>query len=98
MTELIFQKELILTKQINQNNVCFVIIGYFLDKNFSYGPYLCDGCYNMTQKSTGFENIVHIKKSTYIIYFPYMNKHKAKKIITNFDLNDNMRSIMNCND
>ena len=23
---------------------------YFLDKNFSYGRYLCDGCYNMTQK------------------------------------------------
>ena len=21
---------------------------YFLDKNFSYGPYLCDGCYNLT--------------------------------------------------
>ena len=73
---------------------------YFLDKNFSYGPYLCDGCYNMTQKSAGFKNIaiVHIKKSTYIIYFPYMNKHKAKKIMTNFDLIDKMRSIMNCND
>ena len=100
MTELIFQKKLIFIRQINQNNVCFVIIGYFLDKNFSYGPYLCDGCYNMTQKSTGFKNIaiVHIKKSTYIIYFPCMNKYKAKKIITNFDLNDNMRSIMNCND
>ena len=24
---------------------------YFLDKNFSYGPYLCDGCYNIMQKS-----------------------------------------------
>ena len=23
---------------------------YFLDKSFSYAPYLCDGCYNMTQK------------------------------------------------
>ena len=23
---------------------------YFLDKNFSYGPYLCDGCYNIVQK------------------------------------------------
>ena len=23
---------------------------YFFDKSFSYGPYLCDGCYNMTQK------------------------------------------------
>ena len=20
---------------------------YFLDKNFNYGPYLCDGCYDM---------------------------------------------------
>ena len=22
---------------------------HFLDKNFSCGPYLCDGCYNITQ-------------------------------------------------
>ena len=24
---------------------------YFLDKHFSYGPYLCDDCYNILQKS-----------------------------------------------
>ena len=24
---------------------------YFLDKNYSYGPCLCDGCYNIMQKS-----------------------------------------------
>ena len=23
---------------------------YFLDKSFSYGPYLCDGCYKVMQK------------------------------------------------
>ena len=23
---------------------------YFLDKNFNYGPYLCDGCYDMSIK------------------------------------------------
>ena len=23
---------------------------YFLDKNFKYGLYLCDGCYNMSMK------------------------------------------------
>ena len=23
---------------------------YFLGKSFRYGPYLCDGCYNMMQK------------------------------------------------
>ena len=23
---------------------------YFLDKHFKYGPYLCDGCYDMSIK------------------------------------------------
>ena len=38
--------------------------GYFLDKSFSYGSYLCDGCYNMTQKCNKVKNIaiIHIKK------------------------------------
>ena len=35
---------------INQKSARSVIIGIFLDKSFSYGPYLCDGCYNMMQK------------------------------------------------
>ena len=37
---------------------------YFLDKSFSYGPYLCDGCYNITQKCNEFKNIaiIPIKK------------------------------------
>ena len=30
---------------------------YFLDKNFSYGPDLCDGCYDIMQKSIDFKNI-----------------------------------------
>ena len=38
---------------------------YFLNKNFSDGPYLCDGCYNIMQNSNDFKNIaiVPIKKS-----------------------------------
>ena len=38
---------------------------YFLDKSFSYGPYLCGGCYNMMQKCNKLKNIaiVHIKES-----------------------------------
>ena len=37
---------------------------YFLDYNFSYGPYLCNGCYNIMQQSNNFKNmaIVHVKK------------------------------------
>ena len=30
---------------------------HFLDKNFSNGSYLCDGCYNIMQKSIDFKNI-----------------------------------------
>ena len=35
---------------------------YVLDKNFSYGSYLCDGCYNMTQKCNKLKNIAIYKK------------------------------------
>ena len=85
MKELIFQMELMLICQINQKNVCSVIIGIFLDKNFSYGPYLCDGCYNIMQKSIDFKNItiVYVKKSACKIYFLYMSKREAKKLMTN---------------
>ena len=63
---------------------------YFLNKNFSYGPYLCDGGYNIMQNSNDFKNIaiVHVKKSAYRIYFLYMSKHEAKKLMTNSNLVD----------
>ena len=82
-----------LIEQINQKNVCFVIIGIF------YGPYTCDGCCDLVQRSTDFKNIaiVHIKKSVYRIYFPCMSKHEAKKLIKKYDLIDKTGNI-NCND
>ena len=65
---------------------------YFLDKNFSYGPYLCDGCYNIMQKSIDFKNIaiVYVKGIAYRIHFQYMNKHNAKILMTNSNLIDEM--------
>ena len=61
---------------------------YFLNKIFSYGPYLCDGCYNIVQKSIKFKNIaiVHLRESAYGIYFLYMSKRKAKKLMNNSNL------------
>ena len=54
---------------------------YFLNKTFSYGPYLCDGCYDLSQRSTDFKNIaiVRIKKSAYRIYFQHISKNEVKK-------------------
>ena len=72
---------------------------YYLNKNFSYGPFTCDGCYDIVQKSTDFKNIAiaWVKKSTYRIYFQNMSKHKAKKLMIKFDLIGKTRSIY-CND
>ena len=63
---------------------------YFLNKNVSYGPFLCDGCVNIVQKSNNFKNIVivRVKKSAYRIYFLGMNKHEAKKLMKNYNLID----------
>ena len=61
---------------------------YFLDKNFSYGPYLCNGCYNIVQKCNKLKNIaiVYVKKSAYRIYFLYMRE--VKELMTNSNLID----------
>ena len=46
---------------------------YFLEKSFSYGPYLCDGCYNMTQKCNKLKNIaiIRIKKTAQNLFSVY---------------------------
>ena len=63
---------------------------YFLNKNFSYGPYLCDSCYNIMQKCNKPKNIavVHVTKSVYRIFFLYMSKPEAKKLMNNSNLID----------
>ena len=62
---------------------------YFLDKNFSYGPYLCDGCCNTMQKCSKLKNIaVHVKESVYRISFLCLSKREAKKLMTNSNLID----------
>ena len=72
---------------------------YYLNKNFGYGPFTCDGCYNTVQKSADFKiiAIVHVKKSAYRIYFRDISKHKAKKLMHKFDLIGNTGDIY-CND
>ena len=74
----------------NLKECMFCHYWYYLDKDFTYGPYLCDGCYNIMQKSIDLKNIavVHIKKSAYRIYFLDMTKCEAKKVMANSSLTD----------
>ena len=80
----------------DRSNECMLChYWYFLNKNFSYGPYLCNGCYNIMQKSVDFKNIaiVRIKKDAYRIYFLCISKHEAKKLMINSNLIDKMRIL-----
>ena len=60
----------------------------FSDKNFSYEPYICNGCHNLIQKATSFDNgaIVSIKSYSYRIHFWYMNKNDAINKMKNSNL------------
>ena len=84
--------------KINESKECTLChYWYLLDKNFSYGPYLSDGCYNIMQKSNNFKNIaiLHVKKIAYRIYFRYMSKREAKKLMSNSNLIDKKGIIYN---
>ena len=60
---------------------------YFLDKNFNYEPYLCNGYHDLMQKKKkkNFNDvaIVSIKGSDYRIHFWYMNKNDAINLLNN---------------
>ena len=55
-------EEIDINKTNNSKECMICHYWYFLDKNFGYGPYLCNGCYNIMQKSADFKNIaiVHV--------------------------------------
>ena len=67
---------------------------YFLDKNFNYGPYLCDGCYDMSLKATNMKNlaIVYRGEQAYRINFKSMSKNDAFNLIKNSVIIDRRRT------
>ena len=58
---------------------------YFLDKNFSYGLYLCNDCYDMSLKAISMQNLAIIKHNGnhYRVNFAFMSKKKAFNLIKN---------------
>ena len=56
---------------------------YFLDKNFNYGPYLCDGCYDMSMKAVSMQNltIINHNGNHYRVNFVFMSKKDAYGLV-----------------
>ena len=83
---MIFLKVLILIKiniYIKKCSLCKFY--YFLDKNFNYGPYLCDGCYDMSLKAPSIQNlsIVYHGENAYCVIFVFTSKKDAFNLIKN---------------
>ena len=58
---------------------------YFLDKNITYEPYLCNGCHDLMQKTVSFNNfaVVSAKGNYYRIHFCFMSKSDAINLLNN---------------
>ena len=70
---------------------------YFLDENFNYEPYLCNGCPDLMQKAMSFNDVanVSIKGNNYRIHFWYMSKNDAINLMNNSSLNEKNWTIIN---
>ena len=62
----------------------------FLDKNFKYGPYLCDGCYDMSMKAVSMQNlaIINHNGNHYRVNFAFISKKGAYNLIKNVTIID----------
>ena len=69
---------------------------YFLDKNFNYEKYLCNGYHDLMQKAMNFNvAIVSIKGSDYRTHFWYMSKNDAIVLMTNSNFKIKMEFYKN---
>ena len=58
---------------------------YFLERNFNYKQYPCDGCHDLMHKTVSFNNfaVVSVKGSDYRIHFCVMSKSYAINLLNN---------------
>ena len=63
---------------------------YFKDIGFKYGPYLCNGCHNLMQKTMSFNNIAiaYVKGNACRVNFSYRSKDDAVTIMNGSNLVD----------
>ena len=56
---------------------------YFVDRNFKYQRYLCDGCHNMSMKAVSMKSmaIVYSDGNAYRINFVFMTLNEAVNLV-----------------
>ena len=88
---MIFLKVLtLISAKKHLENVVYVNFIIFLDKNFNYGPYLCNGCYDMSLKVVSMQNltIINHNGNHYRVNFAIISKKDAYNLIKNATIID----------
>ena len=62
----------------------------FLNKNFNYGPYLCNGCHDISLKALSIKNLAVINHNGihYRVNFVFISKKDAYNLIKNATIID----------
>ena len=65
-------------------------VSLFLNKNFNYQTYLCDGCHDISIKATNMQNlaIIYHEGNAYRVNFAFMSKNDAFNLIKNSNIID----------
>ena len=63
---------------------------YFLDKSFSYGPFLCNGYYDMSLNAVSMQNLIVINHNGnhYRVNFAFISKKDGYNLIKNATIID----------
>ena len=64
----------------------WIVCGYwsFINKNFNYQRYVCDGCHDMSLKATSMHNLaIGYNGNAHRINFVFMSKNDAINLIKN---------------
>ena len=74
------------TNASNECDICYY--WYFLDKDFKYDLYLCNGCHDLIQKPMNFNDvaIVSVKRSDAINIMKSSNLNEKSRLLYIFSL------------
>ena len=78
-----------MNKTSNSRECSFCHYYYFLDINFNYQKYLCDGCHGMSIKANSMQKfaIVYSDSNAYRINFTFMDLNEATYLLNNSNKN-----------
>ena len=67
----------------------------FLDKNFNYQRYLCNGCHDMSMKGNSMHNlaVIYVGENAYRINFVFMSNSDAVNLMKSVVIIDKNRTL-----